>query len=194
MSDNLPVKPVAGNDNLPDKPPHIPAQPGSRFAALLIAPGDYIKQHILPKIRGPEYPYYHRIYRRVPTVEACKADDHACIWEANEQYKRDRHVDKYILNILRSRKEECFTHWAPDQEFKCQKEIKDEMEAERNWQIKHGDLGISYSALNAFYKQKHRMVYERRHGPVGEGRKPPSQWKKTWEPSMHSATWVRPED
>merc|ERR1712212_646349 len=65
--------------------------------------------------------------------------------------------------------------------------------AERNWQMKHGDMGINATALNAYYKQKHRMVYERRHGPVGYGRKPPSQWKKEWEPSMHSTNFQHPE-
>jgi len=182
------------NENLPDKPPHKPADHPGWFPNFLSAPGDYIKYNVLPKLRGPEYPYYHRIYRRVPTVDECKADDHLCIWEADEQYKRDLQVDTYILDVMRMRKTECIQHWMPDHEFKCQKEYKDEMEAERNWQIKHGDMGISACALHAFYKQKHRMVFERRHGPIGYGKKPPLQWKKDWEPSMHSANYVPIED
>lgn len=186
--------PEAQNDNLPDVEPRIPPSPADNWLMrAVIAPGDYIKTNILPKLRGPEYPYYHRVYKRVPTVDECKADDRICIIEADAQYKRDRHVDKYILDILRKRKNECIVHWQPDHEFKCQKEMKDEMEAERNWQMQHGDMGISNCSLHAFYKQKHRMVYERRHGPVGYGRKPPSQWKKEWVPSMHSATYKAPE-
>lgn len=177
------------NENLPDKPPHQPAPIGSYLGNLLLRPGDFVKNKVLPKLRGPEYAYYHRIYKRVPTVDECKADDDLCIWEADQQYKRDRQVDKYILDIMRSRKMECIQHWMPDHEFKCKKEFRDEMEAERNWEIKHGDLGISFCALNAFYKQKHRMVFERRHGPIGHGKKPPSQWKKEWEPSMHSTNY-----
>jgi len=184
---------MASNENLPDVEPHKPAEMRG-LSWYLSQPGDYLKYKLLPKLRGPEYPYYHRRYKRVPTVDECNADDWLCIYESNEQYKRDRMVDKFILDVMRTRKYECIAHWMPDGDFKCQKEIKDEMEAERNWQIKHGDLGISFCSLHAFYKQKHRMVYERRHGPVGYGKKPPSQWKKEWEPSMHSANYVPTED
>lgn len=34
-----------------------------------------------------------------------------------------------------------------------------------------GDLGIKCTAIQAFMKQKHRMIWERRHGPVGTGMK-----------------------
>lgn len=34
-----------------------------------------------------------------------------------------------------------------------------------------GDLGIKCDVVHAFMKQKHRMVWERRHGPVGSGMK-----------------------
>jgi len=184
--------PMAQNDNLPDREARLPEVPPG-FLGYLVGTGDFIKTKILPKLRRPEYPYYHRRYRRVPTVDECNADDTICIWEANQQYKRDRDVDKFILDNLRNRRQECFMHWKPDHDFKCGKEIQDFMEAERNWQMKHGDMGINATALNAYYKQKHRMVYERRHGPVGYGRKPPSQWKKEWEPSMHSTNFQHPE-
>lgn len=32
-----------------------------------------------------------------------------------------------------------------------------------------GDLGAYGSAKGAYMKQKHRMIWERRHGPVGSG-------------------------
>ena len=42
-----------------------------------------------------------------------------------------------------------------------------------------GDLGHRGDAIMAYMKQKHRMIWERRHGPVGSGRKtvlkPPQQ-------------------
>lgn len=34
-----------------------------------------------------------------------------------------------------------------------------------------GDLGGFYNVKDAYMKQKHRMVWERRHGPVGSGMK-----------------------
>lgn len=34
-----------------------------------------------------------------------------------------------------------------------------------------GDLGAYGDVKTAYMKQKHRMVWERRHGPVGSGMK-----------------------
>lgn len=34
-----------------------------------------------------------------------------------------------------------------------------------------GDLGAYHNVKTAYMKQKHRMVWERRHGPVGSGEK-----------------------
>lgn len=34
-----------------------------------------------------------------------------------------------------------------------------------------GEMGVSLNAVNAYMKQKHRMIWERRHGPVGTGMK-----------------------
>lgn len=34
--------------------------------------------------------YYHRRYRRVPTIDECTVNDPLCYFEANEQFKRDR--------------------------------------------------------------------------------------------------------
>lgn len=32
-----------------------------------------------------------------------------------------------------------------------------------------GDLGAYHNAKVAYMKQKHRLIWERRHGPVGSG-------------------------
>lgn len=34
-----------------------------------------------------------------------------------------------------------------------------------------GDLGYYGTSLTAYMKQKHRMIWERRHGKIGSGRK-----------------------
>lgn len=41
--------------------------------------------------------------------------------------------------------------------------------------IVDGDLGAYHDATRAYMKQKHRMVWERRHGPVGSGMKKPDE-------------------
>ena len=34
--------------------------------------------------------YYHRRFRRVPTVDECEVGEQTCLYEANEQFKRDK--------------------------------------------------------------------------------------------------------
>ncbi len=42
---------------------------------------------------GKEKPkYYHRQFRRVPTIDECEIDDQVCIFESNAQFKRDKYV------------------------------------------------------------------------------------------------------
>ena len=36
--------------------------------------------------------YFHRKFRRVPTIDECEIDDELCIFESNEQFKRDKFV------------------------------------------------------------------------------------------------------
>lgn len=34
--------------------------------------------------------YYHRRYPRVKTIDQCEIGDPVCVYEAQEQYKRDK--------------------------------------------------------------------------------------------------------
>ncbi|XP_008551749.1 NADH dehydrogenase [ubiquinone] 1 beta subcomplex subunit 10 [Microplitis demolitor] len=115
------------------------------------------------------YPWYHQKFRRVPTIDECYTDDYVCIYEANVQYQKDRMVDSEIVAILRNRYEDCVLY---NQEIKaCDNLYEILEEASADWCAKHADLGPQPDAREAFMKQKHRMVWERRHGPVGSGMK-----------------------
>ncbi|CAN8030174.1 hypothetical protein HPB47_023459 [Ixodes persulcatus] len=108
-----------------------------------------------------QYYWYHRQLPRVPEIDQCYTDDLMCKFEANEQYKRDRDVDTRILQILSRRRDDCYVYESPETE-KCKKLHEDFREAELNWFIKYGDLGPHVTVVNAFMKQKHRLVAERR--------------------------------
>ncbi|KAF2349788.1 NADH-ubiquinone oxidoreductase subunit 10 [Trinorchestia longiramus] len=123
--------------------------------------------------------WYHRHFRRVPTIDQCYTDDVTCQYEANQQFRRDKYVDDEILAILRRRKEDCYMYEGPDSKNRCAQLVEDYENAAENWFIKYGDLGYHRNAKRAYMKQKHRMIWERRHGPVGSGMKPQSEWGDT---------------
>jgi len=114
------------------------------------------------------YPWYHEKLPRVPTIDKCHVDDYMCFWEANMQYKRDRLVDSEILNILRYRMDDCVREEYPDYE-KCFPLKHDYENAAAAWFSKYGDQGPYTDVRIGFMKQKHRLLWERRHGKVGCG-------------------------
>ncbi|XP_015516769.1 NADH dehydrogenase [ubiquinone] 1 beta subcomplex subunit 10 [Neodiprion pinetum] len=115
------------------------------------------------------YPWYHQKFRRVPTIDECYMDDPVCSYEANIQFKRDKLVESDIINILRQRFEDCTLYEGHDQTAKCRHLWDQYNEASTNWFIKYGDLGAYGHTRDALMKQKHRMIWERRYGPVGTG-------------------------
>ncbi|XP_022900349.2 NADH dehydrogenase [ubiquinone] 1 beta subcomplex subunit 10 [Onthophagus taurus] len=137
---------------------------------VLEGPTVWVRENIVEP-NQKQYPWYHEKMRRVPTVDECYTDDVACYFEANCQYKRDRLVDTEIINILRQRFEECNMYEQPDHIERCAPIRKDYEEASTNWFTKYGDLGAYHNVRSAYMKQKHRMIWERRHGPVGSGMK-----------------------
>lgn len=138
-----------------------------------------------------KYNWYHQQFRRVPTIDQCYTDDAVCRFEADQQFRRDRMVDNEIVNILRQRFEDCTLYEAPDHIVKCKPLLEQYEKATENWFIKcmcrrdvclgsqlltnppflDGDLGGYANAKTAYMKQKHRLIWERRHGPVGSGMK-----------------------
>lgn len=104
-------------------------------------------------------------------------------------------VDNEILNILRIRFEDCMLYEAPDHMSKCRSFMDALKNAEDAWFSKcllhilliniscawyifeffpnfiDGDLGAYGDVKDAYMKQKHRMIWEKRHGKIGSGMK-----------------------
>lgn len=138
------------------------------LVSTLDVPSTWVRETFVDKNRS-SYNWYHRQFRRVPTIDECYTDDIVCYIEANEQFKRDRMVDNEILNILRQRQEDCVMYEGPNHKEKCAPLREAYEKAAENWFIKYGDLGVYGNVKDAYMKQKHRMIWERRHGPVGSG-------------------------
>ncbi|RZF43500.1 hypothetical protein LSTR_LSTR005236 [Laodelphax striatellus] len=140
------------------------------FIRLFEAPGDWFRKTVVEP-NQQKYPYYHEKFRRVPTIDQCYDDDVICKFEADQQFLRDRKVDSEILHILRARVEDCFIYEGHEAQEKC-KVLQDQYaEASTNWFTKYGDLGAYGKAEACYFKQKHRLIWERRHGEVGTGMK-----------------------
>ena len=54
----------------------------------------FVDRIVLPLRRwyGADPVYYHRRFKRVPTIDQCFTDDIVCITEADKQFNRDRCV------------------------------------------------------------------------------------------------------
>ncbi|KAJ8915970.1 hypothetical protein NQ315_016647 [Exocentrus adspersus] len=137
---------------------------------ILQAPTVWVREKIVEP-NQKSYPWYHQKFRRVPTIDECYTDDVVCYYEADTQYRRDKQVDSEILSILRDRFEDCVMYEAPDHLERCTPLHKQYEEATTNWFTKYGDLGAYHNAKTCYMKQKHRLLWERRHGPVGTGMK-----------------------
>ncbi|XP_050346401.1 NADH dehydrogenase [ubiquinone] 1 beta subcomplex subunit 10 [Nymphalis io] len=131
------------------------------------APVTWMREKIVEP-NQKKYAWYHRQYRRVPTIDQCYTDDVLCDYEANLQFKRDRAVDSEILNILRMRYEDCMMYETPEHLTVCKPLWERYKAAEEAWFIKYGDLGAYADARKAYMKQKHRMIWERRNGPLSD--------------------------
>jgi len=117
-----------------------------------------------------DYPWYHRQFKRVPEIDTCYTDDSNCFYEANQQYIRDKMVDEQICEILRRRKDNCYVYEGRDAQEKCKELMADFHNAATDLFIKYGELGYNGNVVSAFMKQKHRLAWERRFGPVGSGK------------------------
>jgi len=177
-----PNKDIYEENNFGRKQDQITPNPASRvffwLGQFLDRPATWFRETIvLPNRKNP--PYYHQEFRRVPTIDECYTDDIACQFEANEQYKRDRKVETMIVEILRNRFTECVFYHGHDEAKKCQPLLDEYNEYTTNWFIKYGDLSMYNSCVEAYMKQKHRMIWERRQAERAE-REANSHWICFW--------------
>jgi len=137
----------------------------SKLGKIVDGPVSMFRERIIDPIRARnQYPYYHRQFPKVPTIDECDVDDQVCIYEANEQYMRDRAVDKQIVLLLSQRLNEClYREGHYDGHFKCAEIHDDYDSAITNYHIKYGELAHQTSVIDAFMKQKHRMIWQRRN-------------------------------
>uniref|UniRef100_C1BMJ7 NADH dehydrogenase [ubiquinone] 1 beta subcomplex subunit 10 n=1 Tax=Caligus rogercresseyi TaxID=217165 RepID=C1BMJ7_CALRO len=150
--------------------------PLSRFfdtlGTAVTGPIHWFRENVATPYRQ-NYPWYHRQYRRVPGIENCYTDDWVCREEANAQFRRDKVVEKQIVHLLGNRFNACLTeegyeayYAKTDPNAKCHELWKNWCDANLNFYIKYGDMKADFKAEDALMKQKHRMIWERRHGPI----------------------------
>ncbi|XP_076763671.1 NADH dehydrogenase (ubiquinone) PDSW subunit [Xylocopa sonorina] len=144
------------------------AQLLKKVRALLDGPVDYFREKCVAPYQE-KYPYYHRQFRRVPTIDQCYQNDIICRTEAQFQFQRDKMVDTEILSLLRQRYEDCGWYYDIDKEEYCGEVRQYYKDAIVAWFTKYGDQGVLDDVVHTFMKQKHRMIWERRHGPIGSG-------------------------
>merc|ERR1719500_1551864 len=105
------------------------------------------------------------------------------------QYHRDRLVEGQIVHLLRQRMNDCIFYEKgvglahmqvsyrsvmdlSEGSNHCCAPLKATYErAAENYFIKYGELGVGDRVEKCLTKQKHRLMWERRHGPVGTGMK-----------------------
>merc|ERR1712107_962300 len=123
---------------------------------IVYGPVYWFRQKFIEPAQGESFPWYHRRFNRVPGIEECYTENAVCREEANHQFKRDWLVEEQIVHLLRERMHDCFFY----------------EKAAENYYIKYGEVSRYYGrAEDALAKQKHRIMWERRHGPVGTGMK-----------------------
>jgi NADH dehydrogenase (ubiquinone) 1 beta subcomplex subunit 10 len=80
---------------------------------MFTGPARWFRETAVEPNKGPEYPYYHRRWRRVPTIDECYMHDYVCMEEANLQYKRDKMVEGAMVQLLGERLTDCVMFYKP---------------------------------------------------------------------------------
>lgn len=157
----------------PSPPPHIDGinkwsdLGHSVLDFVYLRPVRWFHQNIVERLRGAPYPYYHRVFGPVKTIDECEIQDQVCFYEAEMAFLRERRIDTMIVEILQDRLKRCIVHEGRlDALDKCKKEKDALFESHTNWYQKYGEMGMPHSCVDAYMKQKHLMIWMRRHPEV----------------------------
>jgi len=61
---------------------------------------------------------------------------------------------------------DCFDYYGPHNEWRCMEAIENYEKNELNFYVKYGEIGSIGGAEKAYFKQKHRLIWERRHPEI----------------------------
>lgn len=140
---------------------------GRFLADLVRVPTHWVRENIVEANRGPRYYWYHKKFDKALPIDECYFDDAACVHEADIEFKRGFLVDRATLELLRYRRDQCHYWMKYNNEYdgpseNCQNLVDTCEAAELNFHIKYGDTRYKSGVREAYAKQKHRMIMERR--------------------------------
>lgn len=165
-----PVKPEYAWEPDWDRPVGPSLWLGRNLLDLIRKPAHWLRENVVEPNRGPKYYWYHKRFKHALPVDECYFDDLACLYEADVEYKRNREVDKATIELLRNRLDACY-FWHSNRKGGAMKimatdeckELEDTWEREReNYQTKYGEIHFQHTVVQAYIRQKVRMIAERR--------------------------------
>lgn len=153
---------------------------GRGLADLVRKPAQWIHDNVVERNRGPKYYWYHRKFDRVVPIDECYLDDFGCVMEAEIEFRRLFKVDRAVLELLKWRRDYCLMWFSSDTGYfrpseKCTEISNIYDREEDNFFIKYGEMNYKSTVVDAYYKQKHRMILERRKAQLEAEREAQAQ-------------------
>jgi len=102
--------------------------------------------------------FYHQKFNRVPNIWECDRNDPVCIFEAEDQFHRDKVVEQEIIRILQERLTKCQIQNKNIADSKCNELFELVESASNAYHIKYGELGVKLNARTCLNKQKNRFI------------------------------------